>query len=215
MQYKIIIAGENALLMHGLSQLLNNDQSKQFVISQQVGIEDIYSLSLDFDMLIIVINARDDMFNIHLPFISNFYAKSPDKKLVLISGINDSCLFFRSRKYVNGMLSERDSLQEIETGISTIFSGKDYISPAVTHFQSPERHNKKTSVLRKQLSEREDKVLKYLFSGYNVTETARMLNRSIKTISAQKRHAMKKLGVESDAELLSIGSVLRREEVFV
>ncbi|MZP28100.1 DNA-binding response regulator, partial [Escherichia coli] len=39
--------------------------------------------------------------------------------------------------------------------------------------------------------------------GHLVTEIARKLNRSIKTISSQKKSAMLKLGVDNDIALLN------------
>ncbi|STR63716.1 DNA-binding capsular synthesis response regulator RcsB [Klebsiella michiganensis] len=39
--------------------------------------------------------------------------------------------------------------------------------------------------------------------GFLVTEIAKKLNRSIKTISSQKKSAMMKLGVENDIALLN------------
>ncbi|EOK8613882.1 LuxR C-terminal-related transcriptional regulator [Escherichia coli] len=40
-------------------------------------------------------------------------------------------------------------------------------------------------------------------NGFLVTEIAKKLNRSIKTISSQKKSAMMKLGVENDIALLN------------
>lgn len=54
------------------------------------------------------------------------------------------------------------------------------------------------------LSAKEKKIIKYIYSGLSVTETAHHVNRSIKTISAQKRNAMKKLGIKNDRDIYSL-----------
>jgi two-component system capsular synthesis response regulator RcsB len=49
-----------------------------------------------------------------------------------------------------------------------------------------------------KLSPRETEVLRLFASGYTVSEIARQLNRSVKTVSSQKMEAMNKLGIKSD-----------------
>jgi len=46
-------------------------------------------------------------------------------------------------------------------------------------------------------------VLRLFAEGFLVTEIAKKLNRSIKTISSQKKSAMMKLGVDNDIALLN------------
>ena len=46
-------------------------------------------------------------------------------------------------------------------------------------------------------------MLRLFAEGFTVTEIAKKLNRSIKTISSQKKSAMMKLGVENDIALLN------------
>lgn len=46
-------------------------------------------------------------------------------------------------------------------------------------------------------------MLRLFAEGFLVTEIAKKLNRSIKTISSQKKSAMLKLGVENDIGLLN------------
>ena len=53
----------------------------------------------------------------------------------------------------------------------------------------------------RQLSRREIEVIVHYASGLSVTEIAVRLGRSVKTISAQKCSAMKKLSLANDVEL--------------
>ncbi|MEW5026255.1 LuxR C-terminal-related transcriptional regulator, partial [Klebsiella pneumoniae] len=55
----------------------------------------------------------------------------------------------------------------------------------------------------KRLSPKESEVLRLFAEGFLVIEIAKKLNRSIKTISRQKKSAMMKLGVENDIALLN------------
>lgn len=53
------------------------------------------------------------------------------------------------------------------------------------------------------LSTKEYEVLRHFVSGLSVRDIARVLNRSVKTVSAQKIAAMRKLEVDSDQALLT------------
>ena len=56
----------------------------------------------------------------------------------------------------------------------------------------------------KSLSEREKMVIKYLRAGFTVTQIAKRNHRSIKTISTQKRTAMRKMGINTDPEIFKL-----------
>ncbi|WKZ92907.1 LuxR C-terminal-related transcriptional regulator [Chimaeribacter arupi] len=208
MPYKIIIAGDNPIIKYGLTHIINEQSHKTLKVVNTILLKDIYHIEEKFDLLLASINAPEDMFSIHLPFISRFYERSPGKKLAMITGIASSSLLLKSRKYLNGLLSERDPFAELIEGILKILEGQNYVSRSIREHQFIDKRPRPLTLgtSRLALSECEDKVIKYIFSGYNVTETARLLDRSIKTVSAQKRQAMKKLGVENDTELLLIVS---------
>ncbi|RFQ11912.1 DNA-binding response regulator, partial [Pseudomonas sp. ATCC 13867] len=53
------------------------------------------------------------------------------------------------------------------------------------------------------LSVKEYEVLRHFVSGLSVRDIAQLLNRSIKTVSAQKISAMRKLDVDTDQALLT------------
>jgi two-component system capsular synthesis response regulator RcsB len=65
----------------------------------------------------------------------------------------------------------------------------------------------------KRLSPKESEVLRLFAEGFLVTEIAKKLNRSIKTISSQKKSAMMKLGVENDIALLNYLSSVSATQV--
>lgn len=54
-----------------------------------------------------------------------------------------------------------------------------------------------------RLSPKEHEILRLFVSGLGVSDIARGLNRSAKTISTQKISAMRKLEVSSDQDLLA------------
>ncbi|WGK60085.1 response regulator transcription factor [Pantoea sp. SS70] len=55
-----------------------------------------------------------------------------------------------------------------------------------------------------RLSAKEKVVIEYLHAGLTVSQTALRLSRSVKTISSQKRAAMRKLGLNRDSEIFRL-----------
>ncbi|KAG0730797.1 hypothetical protein G6F23_015939 [Rhizopus arrhizus] len=58
------------------------------------------------------------------------------------------------------------------------------------------------------LSPREQEVVELFIAGLSVAEIARKLDRKKQTVSTQKNNAMRKLGIERDAELLTFAADL-------
>lgn len=60
----------------------------------------------------------------------------------------------------------------------------------------------KTTDAGSRISSREAEVVRLFAQGMTVSEIARLLSRSVKTISRQKSDAMRKLGIENHAQLV-------------
>lgn len=100
---------------------------------------------------------------------------------------------------VTGVICKKDGLEEILVALNTVLQKRIY-HPA----SSATVIGNDTEVKKRidKLSIKEYEVLRHFISGMSVGEIANLLNRSIKTVSAQKISAMHKLEVESDQELL-------------
>ncbi|WP_455851571.1 LuxR C-terminal-related transcriptional regulator [Pantoea endophytica] len=58
--------------------------------------------------------------------------------------------------------------------------------------------------IKQRLSAKEKTVVEYLHAGLTVSQTALRLSRSVKTISSQKRAAMRKLGIVRDSDIFRL-----------
>lgn len=85
--------------------------------------------------------------------------------------------------------------------IVTALAGECYLGPAVRTLITKAAAMQRLDFVRSVLSRRELEVFTQYASGLGVTEIAGRLGRSVKTISAQKCTAMRKLSLNSDAEL--------------
>ena len=102
---------------------------------------------------------------------------------------------------VDALISKRDRIDLIHVAIVTALAGECYLGPAVRTLITKAAAMQRLDFVRSMLSRRELEVFTQYASGLGVTEIAGRLGRSVKTISAQKCTAMRKLSLNSDAEL--------------
>lgn len=97
---------------------------------------------------------------------------------------------------VHGLLAKADALAELTAAVAAAARHRRYLGAAVRRVLEADGGGS-----GRALSRREAEVLRLFVSGLTVTEIARRLNRSVKTVSHQKMGAMAKLGLRSDLEL--------------
>ncbi|MPW16053.1 response regulator [Paraburkholderia sp. CNPSo 3157] len=102
---------------------------------------------------------------------------------------------------VGAVISKRDRIDLIHVAIVTALARECYVGPAIRALLAEATLSRRIDYVRQVLSRRELEVLTHYASGRGVTEIALRLGRSVKTISAQKCTAMRKLSLQSDADL--------------
>ncbi len=103
---------------------------------------------------------------------------------------------------VDALISKRDRIDLIHVAIVTALAGRMLSAgPAVRTLITKAAAMQRLDFVRSVLSRRELEVFTQYASGLGVTEIAGRLGRSVTMISAQKCTAMRKLSLNSDAEL--------------
>lgn len=126
----------------------------------------------------------------------------PKVAIVVLSMMTDAELIARALEAgANAVVSKQDRLELIYVAIVTVLAHEDYLGPSVRALLADANVANRADLIRQKLTRRELDVIARYASGGNVTEIARELGRSVKTISAQKCAAMRKLDLSTDAEL--------------
>ncbi|WP_144157731.1 response regulator transcription factor [Paraburkholderia sp. BCC1885] len=107
---------------------------------------------------------------------------------------------------VEAVMSKRDRIDLIPVAIVTALAHERYVGPTVRASIVEATVARRLEFVRELLSPREMNVLRQYASGIGVTEIARRLGRSVKTVSAQKCKAMRKLALNSDSELFKFAA---------
>jgi DNA-binding NarL/FixJ family response regulator len=102
---------------------------------------------------------------------------------------------------VYGLVSKRDRIDLIHVAVVMALARECYVGPAVRTLIADATLAQRLDFVRGTLSRRELEVFTQYASGFAVSEIATRLGRSVKTVSAQKCTAMRKLSLQTDAEL--------------
>ena len=134
--------------------------------------------------------------------LTSFRQRHTNTVLVVLTAETDSMALRRLLDLpIDGILSKKDRVDLIPVAIVAAMARERYVGPAVRDLLARDLHAAELARTDQRLSAREHEVLALYASGLSVTEIAGRLGRSIKTISAQKCSAMKKLSLSNDIEL--------------
>lgn len=99
----------------------------------------------------------------------------------------------------SGYVSKGSAPGEILQAIHAVAAGQTHVSPNVARLLADRRAG------RQDLTPRESEVVRYYAHGYRCGEIARMMSLSPKTVSAHKANAMRKLGLNTNADIIRWG----------
>lgn len=122
----------------------------------------------------------------------------PGIKVVLYSDkIHSDAIAVLKRAGVSALVSKKDMPEELLSACEQILNTEEfYISENIREIDS------RSHEISFGLSSKELEVIKLIVSGYTLVEIAELKNRSLSTISTHKYNAMRKLGINSNTELL-------------
>ncbi|WP_250528857.1 response regulator transcription factor [Caballeronia sp. ATUFL_F1_KS4A] len=142
--------------------------------------------------------------NAFRPLVKIILDDHPEVGVVLHSCIrNAAYVSTLAQLGVHAILDKEDIIDFLPAAISAAHAKASYISPTLADSTAP---NLRGGADAKPLSRCEVNVMKSVLAGLSVKEISLTLFRSKQTISTHKKNAMRKLQVNSDAELFRVFS---------
>lgn len=200
---RVIVADDHPLVLHALDSLLANYPNLQIVARAQSVPALFEAASLHaFDLVLMDLHmAGPGQFDAH-EAIRAFRNEFAHKPVVVLTMETDAGALRKAIALdVEGVLSKRDRIDLIPVAIVSAMAREHYVGPIVRDLLAEAARNERREEVHRLLTRREFEVLTYYARGLGVTEIAGRLGRSVKTISAQKCSAMKKLALTNDIEL--------------
>lgn len=200
----LIIADDHVVLREALCELLET-KGKYQVVGQASDGEELLGL-LEHSTPDIVI------LDVTMPKVDGLaalerlaaYGKVPP---VLVLSANEAQTKIRAalKAGAKGYLPKNAKLEELEFAISSIMSGKTYLSPSITEDlmqggQADSPLDNPLSVLTK----REIEIMTHLADGMPNREIGKMLHISTRTVDTHRSNILKKLKVKTNAELVKL-----------
>ncbi|MFY3138337.1 response regulator [Achromobacter xylosoxidans] len=126
----------------------------------------------------------------------------PDLRIVVLTMLNNAGLFHGMQNLgVHCIVSKRSLNDDLSHAIENAMRNRPFMSADIEEQIASCALAQSSRNGKARLSPREVETLRLLLTGLSVSEIARTLHRSKKTISAQKQAAMTKLGLENDSQL--------------
>lgn len=201
----VVIADDHPIVLLGVREVIQRDGRFEVVgeaTSSSQLIDKLRSekpevVITDFHM------PGDSTFGDGLKLIEYLTRRFVDTQILVLTMMSNSLILTRLHELgVMGVIQKNHLHEEIDNALNAIASRRNYQSP-VQDAESVMHNAQQVKDRFVDLSLREMEVLRLFVAGHSVTAIARMVNRSIKTVSAQKVSAMRKLEVTTDQALVT------------
>jgi two-component system capsular synthesis response regulator RcsB len=202
---KVVIADDHPIVLLGVREVIQREarfevvgeatSSSQLIDRLQSEKPDV--VITDFHM------PGDSTFGDGLKLIEYLTRRFVDTQILVLTMMSNNLIVSRLHELgVMGVIQKNHLHEEIENALNALALRRNYQSPvqeAMSVIHNQQQINERFA----SLSLREMEVLRLFVAGHSVTDIARMVNRSSKTVSAQKVSAMRKLEVSTDQALVT------------
>ena len=204
-EIKAVIADDHPVVLVGLREMILRDPRFELV-GEAVSSSQLVTLlaSNQPDLVITDFNMPgDDTYGDGLQLIEYIIEHFPAVKILVLTMVSNQLIISRLLEMgVAGVIAKNHIHEEIGKALNALANDRPYVAPSV-QAMSVLANAKVIDERFSNLSPREVEVLRLFVTGSSVSEIARLLNRSVKTVSTQKVSAMHKLEVLTDHALLT------------
>lgn len=211
MAHRVILADDHPVVLKGLSLALAKDDLGT-VVGEAQSPDELLGLLADIpcDALITDFSmpepGRDG-----LALLAEVRARHPQMPVMVITTLANPALYREILAAgVRGLIGKSGDAREIPEALVAIMSNHVYLGSSVRALLGapPGTPMGKSGTLA-DLSPRELTILRLFAGGNSVTDIARVTGRGLSTVSQQKTNAMRKLGLDTDAEIFEYIDRLR------
>ncbi|UXL37069.1 response regulator [Pseudomonas fragi] len=201
---KVVLADDHPIVLLGVREII--ERAGEYCIVSDVSNSSSLVDSIEMlapDVVVTDYNMPgDDTYGDGIQLIEYLIRRYPALKIVVLTMIDNPLIHTRLYELgVWGVVLKNGDLNQILVALKAINQSRIYRAPALNESVVPAVKNKDIACRIDSLTIKEYEVLRSFFSGMSVSDIAIQNNRSIKTISAQKMSAMRKLNVGTDQEL--------------
>lgn len=197
---RILLVDDHTIFREGLKRLLAEQAGYHVIAEASDGAEMLRRLRNDeFDVMLLDINMPGRS---GLDMLPSIRAERPGLPVIVLSMYPTDQYALRAfQAGAAGYVSKDMDARELIQAVNKVASGGRYMAPEVAaklleHLDSATR-----SAPHLQLSSREYEIMLQIVRGTRLTEIGKQLFLSVKTVSTYRSRILRKVGVDSNAEL--------------
>lgn len=190
------------LALFGLSTLIQSIAPTCNILIKETSLSKISEALMyqSVDILITDLQSVEESLQEGVDTLLHMGSQFPNLNMVVYTFCHDSKELWKLFNQQNiSLIARGESMVDTENYFKKAFAQRRVLSPKI--YTALSHINDKNDRMISSLTRSEMDVLKHLLNGMDLQHIAKMKTLSIKTVSAHKCNAMRKLGVETDAEL--------------
>ena len=199
---RIVIADDHAVVRKGLRLILADTDGLQ-VAGEASSADELLTLlrtrPVDAVILDVGLGDRDG-----IEVLKQIRASFPRLPVLMISMHSEDVFAMRAlRAGASGYIEKSAAPESLLDAVRRVAAGGKYVSAAMTERLAAQFSGDAVDALpHERLSDREFEIFRLLGNGKSVTEIARALNLSVKTVSSHRVRILAKSGFATNAEIV-------------
>ena len=197
---RVFIADDHAIVREGLKQILA--ESPDIIVAGEAenGTDAVRTFRKSKCKVILLDISLPDKSGIEV--LKQIKKESPELAVLMLSMHREDQYAIRALKAgASGYLTKQSAPKELVTAIRQVASGQKYVSAALAQTLASQIGEDHEAAVHETLSDREYQTLTMIASGMTVSEIAKELSLSVKTISEYRARLLVKMKLKTSAEL--------------
>jgi DNA-binding NarL/FixJ family response regulator len=200
---RIAIADDHAIVRKGLRQIIA-DAAGLTVVGEAGSADELLTLvrsrPIDLVVLDLGLGVRSG-----IELVRHLRSECPHLRVLVMSMHREDLFAERAlRAGASGYVQKDNAPEELLAAIEKVAGGGTYVSARVAEKLAMDvMYGRAETVPHERLSDREFEVFRLLGRGMSITEIARALNLSAKTVSTHRTRIMEKTGLGTNADIVA------------
>ncbi|MGD0527230.1 MAG: response regulator transcription factor [Polyangiaceae bacterium] len=197
---KVLVADDHAIVRRGLHQILA-DTEDIMVGGEAATAQEALDLVRRERWNAVILDISLPGAN-GLGLLAEIHRERPELPVLILTVHSEDQYAVRAIKAgAAGFLTKESAPEKLIEAVRKVASGGRYVSAELAENLASFLAGESPGAPHERLSDREFEILKMLASGKTVSEVARELSLSVKTVSTHRTRILKKMGMKTNAEL--------------
>ncbi|HAV35477.1 MAG TPA: DNA-binding response regulator [Massilia sp.] len=199
---RVFIADDHAIVREGLKQILAEQRDIIVAGEAENGLDAIKLFRKSRCHVMLLDISLPDRNGIEV--LKQIKAERPELAVLMLSMHREDQYAIRALKAgAAGYLTKQSAPRELVTAIRQVAGGQKYVSATLAQALATQVGSDHEAPVHDSLSDREFQTLTMIASGKTVSEIARELSLSVKTVSEYRARLLAKMNLKTSAELTS------------